>query len=1011
MTRMILTSWRAPSPYSVIRDVNATIAHTHNLPLRVGSFNSRLVIWNEHCWDWELGGSPSNFSSLERACDHCSFNIRSLEPILNRMCMRDTITLEAAGREDTLMEAHGPLILDEPGLWAEEEKAVARMHSNVLPDSGDVSEDRALDYASSWTSSAASSSSIADLPSITYADEERSSATTISQASWDDELPPTSPATSLASSNSSYTSTGGGLISRATMNAAAALPPAKQGRLLLVSLIENYCGLLEQHPATILPQSACNNSATTSPDPNSSGRSAIFHAICRHLSQLGIIRPADWADEMGHVRGAYRRAFQDLFHGPASDGLQPDACASCDACDPPGSPKHASRGRCEAHCPAHMRRTSSATPAAGQRHSIAGQSLVSAVAWPGMGRTSSLPPHPLSIPLTGSHPLPARLAAALASIPRSTGSTESPSTPCFRSLGSLEWISAAHSRYLQEFEELSLVGTGAFGHVFKVRNRIDSLLYAVKKIQFRAGSKSLREVKHHAKLNHDNVVRYFSAWIEDVDHRALDRTARLLCINGASDTAATRAEATPSAYPSSEGATDASSTLSSPLQSNEAPPENGTSPAMTLFLQMELCSHTLASHLKHRSTRTSASSPACTHPRDVDELECLHILRDICQGVEYLHAQGCIHRDVKPKNVYWRAGETFGNPGSWKIGDFGLVSSWGFASRCGLTTDPPMHQIAAQVTSNHTEQATAPERSTQPRLVERAATNRGMGARSPMLEEAELLMARKEVETEEETDELLSAPELAGHLVRTGINAAIPNDTFPDMPLDVSVSADAHQALSQLWAHTTGIGTVTYASPEQLSSLGDASTPGSSAAGSYTTATDIYSLGVLLVELFVPFATAMERAMVLGRLRGIPPVLPPEFVEVWPKQAELAMWMLQPEPAHRPTAAQVLGVVRQWELEAANQRALVLSPVSVPSAWTPAAPLARSSSLSPRVMRSLDLDGRENVPSSPKTPPSGLLEYVRYLERQLQLVQRERDALRWENKRLREASVSSHSRA
>lgn len=49
--------------------------------------------------------------------------------------------------------------------------------------------------------------------------------------------------------------------------------------------------------------------------------------------------------------------------------------------------------------------------------------------------------------------------------------------------------------------------------------------------------------------------------------------------------------------------------------------------------------------------------------------------------------------------------------------------------------------------------------------------------------------------------------------------------------------------------HTTGIGTSTYSSPEQINR------------GVYNEKTDIFSLGMICLELFYPFQTAMERGI------------------------------------------------------------------------------------------------------------------------------------------------------
>ena len=75
------------------------------------------------------------------------------------------------------------------------------------------------------------------------------------------------------------------------------------------------------------------------------------------------------------------------------------------------------------------------------------------------------------------------------------------------------------SRLNTEFQVLGKVGSGAFGVVLKVKNRIDSCTYAIKRIRLNPNSCQLnkqitREIKLLSRLNHENVVRYYSTWRE-----------------------------------------------------------------------------------------------------------------------------------------------------------------------------------------------------------------------------------------------------------------------------------------------------------------------------------------------------------------------------------------------------------------------------------------------------------------------------------------------------------------
>ncbi|XP_030299750.1 eIF-2-alpha kinase GCN2 [Sparus aurata] len=79
-------------------------------------------------------------------------------------------------------------------------------------------------------------------------------------------------------------------------------------------------------------------------------------------------------------------------------------------------------------------------------------------------------------------------------------------------------VQGQFSRYFNEFEELQLLGKGAFGAVIKVQNKLDGCYYAVKRIQVNPASKQFRRIKGEvtllSRLNHENIVRYYNAWIE-----------------------------------------------------------------------------------------------------------------------------------------------------------------------------------------------------------------------------------------------------------------------------------------------------------------------------------------------------------------------------------------------------------------------------------------------------------------------------------------------------------------
>lgn len=78
----------------------------------------------------------------------------------------------------------------------------------------------------------------------------------------------------------------------------------------------------------------------------------------------------------------------------------------------------------------------------------------------------------------------------------------------------LDW-----SRYHKDFDELSFIAGGGFGKVYRARNKLDGIVYAVKKVIIKAKSMDkvlshLSEVKTLASLHHANIVIYKTAWLE-----------------------------------------------------------------------------------------------------------------------------------------------------------------------------------------------------------------------------------------------------------------------------------------------------------------------------------------------------------------------------------------------------------------------------------------------------------------------------------------------------------------
>lgn len=214
-----------------------------------------------------------------------------------------------------------------------------------------------------------------------------------------------------------------------------------------------------------------------------------------------------------------------------------------------------------------------------------------------------------------------------------------------------------HSRFSQDFELLSVLGVGGFGCATKAKHKVDGMSYAVKILEYTG--KADREVKALAKLNHPNIVRYYTSWQEDA-----------VWISDFDD------DSTTTSYNSDE-----SNQTASYRSGNEA--EKCERKLSCLFIKMEFCeSGTLKKWIEDRN---EGKTVAC-------EDEALHIFNQIVCGVEYIHSKHLIHRDLKPENVF------IGRNNTIKIGDFGHVTTFSPSGGRTLDKGTPLYMSPEQVT-------------------------------------------------------------------------------------------------------------------------------------------------------------------------------------------------------------------------------------------------------------------------------------------------------------------------
>uniref|UniRef100_A0A3Q3G810 Protein kinase domain-containing protein n=1 Tax=Labrus bergylta TaxID=56723 RepID=A0A3Q3G810_9LABR len=173
--------------------------------------------------------------------------------------------------------------------------------------------------------------------------------------------------------------------------------------------------------------------------------------------------------------------------------------------------------------------------------------------------------------------------------------------------------------FTADFDTIQEISSGAYGCVFKAREKLLEKDFAVKIVLHQ--KKSLEEVLTLSDLLHSNVIRYFTCWTEDSGYQWKDLV-------------------------------DSNVIFSFYRSANNS---------KFLYIQMELCeTKTLEDWIQEKNTESLT---------DLERREqSLHIADQIFSGVEYIHFMKRIHRDLKPANIL------FGLEGQVKIGDFGLVT-------------------------------------------------------------------------------------------------------------------------------------------------------------------------------------------------------------------------------------------------------------------------------------------------------------------------------------------------
>lgn len=409
------------------------------------------------------------------------------------------------------------------------------------------------------------------------------------------------------------------------------------------------------------------------------------------------------------------------------------------------------------------------------------------------------------------------------------------------------------SRYFSEFEELQMLGRGAFGAVIKVQNKLDGCYYAVKRVQINPASKQFRRIKGEvtllSRLNHENIVRYYNAWIEkheipsastpkpgtavdkkvavkpeqvvrnefgladDIEANApapimtssvewstsCERSSSAHCKNSDQDSSDEDEDDddddeegvfSPSFLPGS----DSDSEIVFENEDENSPNADEACAVGKVEGLKESPSEVHYLYIQMEYCEKSTLRDTIDQGLHLDNSRLWRLFREILDGLAYIHEQGMIHRDLKPVNIFLDSEDHV------KIGDFGLA------------TDHPAYK------------------------------------------------------TESTLDEDQGGCDFA--------------------------KVDPEEKLTGM------VGTALYVSPEVQGNT----------KASYNQKVDLFSLGIILFEMsYRPMDTSSERISVLGMLRQPSIVFPNDFEKPeTEKQRKVITWLLSHDPATRPTAMELL---------------------------------------------------------------------------------------------------------
>ncbi|KFP75963.1 Eukaryotic translation initiation factor 2-alpha kinase 1, partial [Apaloderma vittatum] len=439
---------------------------------------------------------------------------------------------------------------------------------------------------------------------------------------------------------------------------------------------------------------------------------------------------------------------------------------------------------------------------------------------------------------------------------------------------------AQTSRYLNEFDEIARLGKGGYGKVYKVRNKLDGQFYAIKKINIKKATrrdcmKVLREVKVLAGLQHPNIVGYHTAWMEQVQTVHPKGKFSILCKAIMELQPLSLQQESSNDHCHVQSVESGSSIIFADLTSQEKSCDS-TSPKNQGGGSVQ--------NMDVRSDFTNSSSKECTKPNKCElsiELQDKFLSSVSSRSTDVKdHSEWGPHSSLDQEDSTGSKSctEECSNKDVALCGEFEVhyclmlhiqmqlceISLWDWIvdrnKRCSERAEEisrPYHLVDVCWTMKIFQE-----------LLEGVCYIHSVGVMHRDIKPRNIFLHGSD------------------HHVKIGDFGLACKDLLWD-------DADQHfktEGINGL-THTMGVGTCLYASPEQLQG------------SHYDFKSDMYSLGVILLELFQPFGTEMERTKVLTHLRN--GEIPHTFYKTWPIQAKYVKLLTSQKSTERPTAAQL----------------------------------------------------------------------------------------------------------